>query len=311
MKRTPEKPDEKVMKLERKWIVNFSVYCLAFSPDGNSLVVAGETDLVPKVWNLLNGLVEQEFQASTTPIHAIIYTPDGKSIIAGYDYKIKIFDLSSEEEEPKTTLIGHTDHINALVISEDGKILYSGSGDSNINVWDLLEKTCIRTLTGHVHNVNSLAITPGFIISGSADGTVKCWNRTTGECNPTINDHKGTVTVVASHTKPDGSFLFASGSIDTTIKFYDDSLSPRPQTLQGHTDSIMSLTFNVDGSHLASGSFDNTVKIWDVSSGTCLQIFSKIYTNKVHVLASSRDGLRLVSGSRDGMICVWIKYSYV
>jgi len=305
---------EKVMKLDQKLMTRYSVNCISISPNGLFLVTTGTNNRVPTVLDLHNGLVVQKFPQSTSWIHAIIYTPDGKSIISEYNYdQIKIFDLSSEEEEPKTTLIGHNAAISALVISEDGQTLYSGSFNSTIRVWNLENNTCIGTLIGHYGVVYSLAITPGFIISGSEYGTVKCWSRTTRECIKTIKASDGWILAIASHTYTDGSSLFASGSSDKKIRLYEDDDEDKKciRTLLGHTNSVSSLTFNFDGSHLASGSLDNTIKIWDVSSGICLQALDWVHVVGIYAIASTKDGLRLISGSSDGMICVWIKYSHV
>ena len=43
----------------------------------------------------------------------------------------------------------------------------------------------------------------------------------------------------------------------------------------GHTSSLESLSFSPDGSLLASGSMDNTVKIWSVSSGRLIHTFNE------------------------------------
>jgi WD40 repeat protein len=43
------------------------------------------------------------------------------------------------------------------------------------------------------------------------------------------------------------------------------------KTLEGHGDSVTSVVFSADGQRLASGSVDNTVKIWDAATGACEQ----------------------------------------
>jgi WD40 repeat protein len=40
--------------------------------------------------------------------------------------------------------------------------------------------------------------------------------------------------------------------------------------LQGHTNRVCSVAFSPDGLILASGSYDSTIKLWDVTSGECL-----------------------------------------
>src|SRR5256885_12331768 len=43
------------------------------------------------------------------------------------------------------------------------------------------------------------------------------------------------------------------------------------QALEAHSCPVTSVTFSADGNHLASGSYDQTVKIWDAATGKCLQ----------------------------------------
>jgi len=302
---------EKVMKLEQKLMTEPSANCIAISPNGLFLVTTGTDNRVPTELDLRNGLVVQKFPRSSTGINAMKYTLDGERIITGFNFdQIKIWNLSTGKCD--ATLIGHSDSVSALAISENGQTLYSGSFDSIICVWNLENNTFISACEGHYGIVYSLAITPGFIISSSNYGIVKCWSRTTGECIKTIKTSDVWVLAVASYTYTDGLSLFASGSSDKEIRLYkDDDEKKCIRTLLGHTNSVRSLAFNVDGSHLASGSEDNTIKIWDVSSGICLQTLDWVHVVGIYTIASSRDGLRLISGSRDGMICVWIKYSHV
>ena len=49
------------------------------------------------------------------------------------------------------------------------------------------------------------------------------------------------------------------------------------RTLTGHTDSVLSVAFSPDGKLLASGSDDNTVRIWDMATGQELQILTGHY----------------------------------
>jgi len=303
MKRTPEKPP--IIKLQNEFYMGSSVYCMAFSPVGFFISFAGGSH--SRIWtrNLITGnfLRYIEVGVNLGDINALVYTTDGMSIISGSKSSlIHIWSLVSRELT--TTLEGHTEAVSTLAISEDGSILYSGSYDCTIRVWNLENKICIGILTGHTNLVVSIAITPDMIISGSYDGTVKCWNRTTRECTKTINNYKRVYTV-ASYTKPDGSSLFAYGSTNTLINLYDDSLSCI-QTLIGHGCSVTSISFNVDGSRLASGSEDNTIRIWNVSDGICLQTLNMQHRHKITSVVSNPGGFLLVSASFEGHICVWI-----
>jgi WD40 repeat protein len=66
----------------------------------------------------------------------------------------------------------------------------------------------------------------------------------------------------------------------------------------------MSVAFSHDSARLASGSRDSTVKIWDASSGECLQTLEG-HRDSVRSVAFSHDSARLASASGDGTVKIW------
>jgi WD40 repeat protein len=76
------------------------------------------------------------------------------------------------------------------------------------------------------------------------------------------------------------------------------------QILAGHSASVFALALSRDGQVLASASADNTVKLWDVSSGALLTTLSKEFT-VVSAISLSSSGANLAMGSREGQILVW------
>ncbi|BBD61132.1 WD-40 repeat-containing protein [Nostoc sp. HK-01] len=75
-------------------------------------------------------------------------------------------------------------------------------------------------------------------------------------------------------------------------------------TLEGHSSRVNSLSFSPDGKTLASGSADNTIKLWNVSTGKLLKTLSG-YSSPVYSLSFSPDGKTLASGSADNTIKLW------
>jgi nitrous oxidase accessory protein NosD len=75
-------------------------------------------------------------------------------------------------------------------------------------------------------------------------------------------------------------------------------------SLTGHTDWVTSVAFSPDGRLLASGSDDDTIKLWEVASGSLVRTLSG-HTSDVNSVAFSPDGRLLASGSDDKTIKLW------
>ncbi|KAI0757679.1 WD40-repeat-containing domain protein [Daedaleopsis nitida] len=73
--------------------------------------------------------------------------------------------------------------------------------------------------------------------------------------------------------------------------------------LRGHAGEVCALAFSVDGTHLATGSADQTVRLWRTSDAACVASLAEHEAAVDHVLFSD-DGRLLVSGARDGTVCV-------
>lgn len=72
----------------------------------------------------------------------------------------------------------------------------------------------------------------------------------------------------------------------------------------GHTYSVQAISLNYDNTKIVSGSWDDTIKLWDVASGECEKTFVG-HADGIESVAFSHDGTKLVSGSRDNTIKLW------
>ncbi|MDH6062099.1 hypothetical protein NWP17_16935, partial [Chrysosporum bergii ANA360D] len=98
------------------------------------------------------------------------------------------------------------------------------------------------------------------------------------------------------------------GSMRTTpisaVVSTSPSIAELLHTLSGHSNPVLSVAYSPDGQTLASGSRDNTIKIWNVKTGQPLHTLSG-HSSWVHSVAYSSDGQTLASGSDDNTIKIW------
>jgi WD40 repeat protein len=151
------------------------------------------------------------------------------------------------------TLKGHSNSVNAVAVTADGKRAISGSSDNTLKVWDLTTGKEQFTLKGHSNSVNAVAVTADGkrAISGSSDNTLKVWNLTTGKEEFTLTGHSDSVNAVA--VTADGKRAI-SGSFDNTLKVWDLTTGKEEFTLKGHSYSVNAVAVTADGKRAISGS---------------------------------------------------------
>ena len=315
---------------------------VAISPDGRQ-VVSGCFDKTLRVWNLASGECLRTLEGHTHYVYAVAITPDGRYVVSGSeDNTLRVWNLASGE--CLRILEEHTHWVLAVAISSNGRQVVSGSKDGTLQVWDLASGECLRTLEGHTHWVNAVAITPDGrqAVSGSDDETMRVWQLSAIDQKTVewaVSRPRGvqdvqTAAVTVERKLESARLALQSGQVSEAVKALREALlvpsyerdaavlalwhatgrragrsvglrmAHVQRTLQGHKGSVQAVAISPDGRQVVSGSYDNTLRVWDLASGECLHTLEG-HKKPVHAVAVSPDGRQVVSGSEDHTLRVW------
>ncbi|AFZ03820.1 serine/threonine protein kinase with WD40 repeats [Calothrix sp. PCC 6303] len=237
----------------------------------------------------------------TNTVLSVLVTPDGKTIASNNQNTIKLWSLLTGQEV--ATFDGHTKQVNAIAISNDGKILVSGGDDNVVKLWTMANGKELATLGGHSQPIRAVAISPDskIVADGSDDATIKLWDLGSRREIVTLMGHTSSVHAIAF--SPDGNIL-ASAGVDKTVKLWNVSTGQIITTLTGHEDTINSLAFSPDGKTLATASGDKTVKLWNLEKKQLIRTLTG-HTAGVTSVAFNPDEMTLTTASSDRTIKLW------
>lgn len=119
--------------------------------------------------------------------------------------------------------------------------------------------------------------------------------------------HNGWVTSIA--TSPEAPDMVLSSSRDKTVIVWQltrqaENYGYARRALRGHSHYVQDVVISSDGQFALSGSWDGTLRLWDLNTGTTTRRFVG-HTKDVMSVAFSADNRQIVSGSRDKTIKLW------
>jgi cytochrome c len=156
-------------------------------------------------------------------------------------------------------------------------------------------------MRGHGGPVRAVGISAdgSFAVSGSFDTSAIRWSLTRSAAEQVLRFHDGAVNAVA--VLKDGRVITAGEEGRIAIWRSGD---PAPASvLEGHTAPVVSLAVSLDGSTLASASWDHSVRLWPLAGGAARVLEG--HSQNVNGVAFGPDGHSLVSAGYDATLRIW------
>ncbi|CAI4429064.1 ALS_1a_G0015470.mRNA.1.CDS.1 [Saccharomyces cerevisiae] len=197
----------------------------------------------------------------------------------------------------RTTLSGHMTSVIACLQVEDNYVI-TGGCDKTIRVYNLVNKRFLLQLSGHDGEVWALKYAHGghnstvrcldiveyknikYIVTGSRDNTLHVWKLPKESSVPDHGEEHDYPLVF--HTPEENPYFVG--------------------VLRGHTATVR--TVSGHGNIAISGSYDNTLIVWDVAQMKCLYILSG-HTDRIYSTIYDHERKRCISASMDTTIRIW------
>jgi WD40 repeat protein len=285
----------------------------AFSPDGQ-LVVTASWDHTVRVWELNTGKPVAELHGHMDNVSSVAFNPDGQLVAtASADHTARVWQANTGMLAAK--LHGHTGPVTRVAFSPDGGRLATAGFDGTARVWDASSGEELLTLSASQGwlGVELQPVTTALAHQLGLPEGKAAFVKEVFEGDPA--DKAG--------IKPNDIIIKINGQeVDTPragqmlrellpgnsaeIEIVRDGQPMTVTALIGERENatVIDVTFNPDGTRLATASIDGTAQVWDSESGQALfSLFG--YAAAVRNVSFSPDGQLVATASADHTARVW------
>ena len=301
-----------------------SVRGCAISADGSFIASAGGDGTV-RIWDLWTGKERAVLRGHESSVYACAIARDGTFIVsAGENYELKIWNV--ETGTVRHTLRGHEAEggsigeqaISDCAVAPDGSVISAG-GDGTVRVWDPDSGEELAVLRGGGGEMSACAVSsdgtflvsaedrPSLLVSAEGEPTVRVWELRRRRFGRSLKAKERTCMerydVRECAITPDGSLIVLAEGQDKRISVWDLAAGGEPATLD-HPDFVHTCAVAPDGSFIAAGGSDKTVRIWDASTREETAALEG-HMAPVNDVAVSPDGSLVVSAAADGTVRIW------
>ncbi len=281
---------------------------VAYSPDGKRLISSSKDGTV-KIWDLANGRELITYRQHHEPVRSVAIAPNGKFVVSAAGNEVHVWNPENGKLIRKLT--GHTKPVNCVVVRPDSKAIASGSDDETVRIWDADSDKLLLEIDSK--EVGSSVMDVAYNAKGdmlgavTGDGKLFVWDPDKVRSQRKllgISVHSSGAYQVAF--APDGRFVATCGDRSAKTTKLGTNIGLRRNELTGHTGLVSAVAISTDGKWLATGSADNTIRVWEIGDkDEKLARTFQGHEGQITDLAFSPDGETLASASMDQNVRLW------
>jgi periodic tryptophan protein 2 len=283
---------------------NAKLKCASFHASTNLLTVGFSTGLF-SLYELPSFTNIHTLSLASSPISYVTTSPDGAWLAFGSSKtgQLLVWEHASESHILKQS--SHLDTMTSLSYSPDAARVITGSDDGLIKIWDLLSGFHVATFTEHSSAVTSSRYSKrgNILFTSSLDGSIRAWDMLRYR-----NFRTFTAPTRLSFTDlavdPSAEIVCASSHDSFDIHLWNVQTGQLLDQLSGHEGPVSTLAFTPDGSTLASGSWDRTIRLWSVFSRTQSSEPLQL-TSDLLCISIRPDSSQLAAATLDGQLTFW------
>ena len=297
--------DERWRIVKRDYFMsNSKLKCASFHPATNLLTVCFDNGLF-SLYELPSFSNIHSLSMANSPISAVTINKSGEWLALGSSRtgQLLVWEHTSESNILKQS--SHLDTMTSLSYSPDSTRIITGSDDGLIKIWDMNSGFHVATFTEHTSAITDSAYSRrgNVLFTSSLDGSVRAWDMLRYRNFRTFTAPTR-LSFSCLAVDPSAEVVCAASHDSFDIHLWSVQTGALLDQLSGHEGPISTLAFTPDGRSLISGSWDRTIRIWNVfdrsQTSESLQLTSDLLR-----VAIRPDSLQLAASSLDGQLTFW------
>lgn len=284
------------------------VACLAKHPKKLSVLASGAYDGEIRIWDLVRKTCLRNFTAHEGWVRQMCFAPDGESFFTiGDDKTIKTWKTESppfrEDEEPVNTLLSRT--MLTGISHHRHKPMYATCGDT-CQLWEESRNEAIKVFQWGVDSLHHVAfnqVEQNLLASCASDRSIILY-----DCRENSPLRKVVLQLRSNALawNPMEAFIFTVANEDYNLYTFDTRKLKQPINIHmDHVSAVVDVDYSPTGRELVSGSYDKTVRIFQVMQGHSRDVYHTKRMQRLTQVKWTLDNKYILSGSDEMNIRVW------